>query len=252
MSIGQTIANLFGGASQAAAPQIQTPAQGQPTQPGNLPAQQTPAMASDPSNPNIPANGNPAPEPVALDQFKDIWNPVQSPAADGNKNLFNVDPKQLMEAASKVDFSKSLNPQLIQAVVAGGEDALKALPQLMNAMSQTVYAQNAMTTTKIVEQAVKQSREDFMKELPQHIKLQSVNDSLRNSNPALNHPAAAPILGALQQQLTVKYPNATPTELQQMASQYLDAFAGAMQKPQQPNQTQANSGEQDWSAYLSS
>lgn len=247
MSIGQTIANLFGGGQANQAPAQAPIQQAQPTPPGNIPAEQTTAMQSAPGNVNAPASSTPS----GLDQFNEIWKPVESPEGGTNNSLFNVDPKQLMEAAAKVDFSKSLNPQLVQAVAAGGEGALKALPQLMNAMSQTVYAQNAMTTTKIIEQAVKQTRDSIMADLPQHIKLQSLNDGLRQSNPALNHPAAAPILGALQQQLTVKYPNASASELQTMATQYLEAFTGTMQKPQAP-QTKPANGEQDWSAFLNS
>ena len=246
MSIGPTIANLFSGAPAPA------PVQNAAPTPGNTPAQPTPAMQSDPNNINAPAATTQNQELTGFDKFNDIWKPVESPAGDPNKGLFNVDPKQLMEAAQKVDFSKSINPAHLQAISQGGEPAMAALSQMMNSVSQTVYAQNAMTTAKIVEQAVKQTRESIMKDLPQHIKLQAVNDNLRTENPALNHPAAAPILGALQQQLTVKYPNASATEIAGMAKQYLEGFAGTFAKaPEQNTQSQTKPGETDWTAYLS-
>lgn len=248
MSIGQTIANLFGGGQPSApAPQLQTPA----PQPGNLPAQPAPAMQSDPNNINAPAQTTANQELTGFDKFNDIWKPVESPAGDPNQSLFNVDPKQLMEAAQKVDFSKAINPAHLQAISAGGDDAMKALSQVMNSVSQTVYAQNAMTTAKIVEQAVKQTRDSIMKDLPQHIKLQAVNDNLRTENPQLNHPAAAPILGALQQQLTVKYPNASANEIAGMAKQYLEGFASTFAKPVAQTDTK-QSGDTDWTAYLNS
>lgn len=244
MSIGQTIANLFGGAAAQ-------PAQPATPQPGNLPAQPAPAMASDPSNVNAPAATTATQEATGFDKFNDIWKPSESPAADPNASLFNVDPKQLMAAAQKIDFSSAINPQQLQAISAGGPDAVKAFAQAMNAVSQTVYAQNAMTTTKIVEQATKQAREAMIRELPQHIKLQAVSDNLRTENPALNHPAAAPILGALQQQLTVKYPNASASEISGMAKQYLEGFAGTFAKqPDQTSQSQTKPGETDWTSYL--
>jgi len=246
MSIGQAIASLFSGAP-APAPQAQAA-----PQPGNLPPQPAQAMQSDPNNINAPAQATANQEATGFDKFNDIWKPVESPAGDPNASLFNVDPKQLMAAAQKIDFSSAISPTQLQAISQGGEGAVKAFAQAMNSISQTVYAQNAMTTTKIVEQATKQAREAMLKELPQHIKLQAVNDNLRTENPALNHPAAAPILGALQQQLTVKYPNASATEISSMAKQYLEGFAGTFAKqPDQNNQTQAKPGETDWSAYLS-
>lgn len=249
MSIGQTIANLFGGAQSAPAAQS-APVQTAAPTPGNTPPQATPEMASDPNNINAPAQTTQVQEANGFDKFNDIWKPVESPAGEANSNLFNVDPKQLMEAAQKVDFSKAINPQHLQAIAAGGENAMAALSQVMNSVSQTVYAQNAMTTAKIVEQAVKQTRDSIMKDLPQHIKLQAVNDNLRTENPALNHPAAAPILGALQQQLTVKYPNASATEIAGMAKQYLEGFAGTFAKPAPQNQPETKPGETDWTTFL--
>ncbi len=249
MSVGQMLSNLFGGAQNPQAQQ-QPQAQPQPTPPGNIPVQQTAAMQSDPNNINVPAQTTQA-QVEGLDKFTDLWKPAESPSGQQPSQLFNVDPKQLMEAASKVDFSKAINPNHLQAISAGGEDAMKALSQVLNQVSQTVYAQNAMTTTKIVEQAVKQTRDSIMADLPQHIKLQAASDSLRNDNPALNHPSAAPIIGALQQQLAVKFPNASATELATMAKNYLTDFASVAAPRPTQTQEQSSSKETDWSAYLS-
>ena len=253
MSIGSMMANLFGGG------QPQQPQQQQMPQPGNLPAQQTPAMQSSPANPNVPAGQtDPAPanpatnaQPEGLDRFNDLWKPVESPAGGAPDPLFNVDPKQLMEAAKKIDFTKVIQPTQLQAIAQGGEQAVSAFAQALNTVAQTVYAQNAHATAKIVEQAVAKSQEAIRSELPQHIKRQTVSDSLRTDNPALSHPAAAPILGALEQQLTMKFPNATAPEIKAMATDYLTSFAGTFQKPasQQTQSAQTNQG-MDWDSWI--
>lgn len=247
MSIGQTIANLFSGgsSSQPAAPAAQ------PTPPGNMPATQTPAQLSDPNNVNAPAQTVEELNKTGLDAFNDIWKPVESPAGTQPADFLNVDPKQLMEAASKVDFSKVINPAQLQAISAGGEEAMKAFAQSMNQIAQATYAQSTMATAKIVQQAVAKTKESIMADLPQHIKLQSLNDTLRTDNPALKHPAAAPLMGALQQQLTVKYPNASAQELAKMAQDYLINFANIAnpQQSQQKTQTTADAGP-DWDAWL--
>ncbi len=251
MSIGSTIANLFGGAP-AAQPAQQQLNQNQMPQPGNLPEQQTPAMQSAPGNPNVPANGNPAPAttPEGLDKFNDLWKPVESPAGQQPDQMFNVDPKQLMDAAKKIDFTKVIQPNQLQAISQGGDAAVNAFAQALNTVAQTVYAQSAHATAKIVEQAVAKSQETMRSEIPQHIKRQTVNESLRTDNPALSHPAAAPIMGALEQQLTTKFPNATAMEIKSMASDYLNSFAGAFQKPAQQTQSTQSSGT-DWDKWIS-
>ena len=255
MSIGSLMSNLFGGTP------AQAPVQNQMPQPGNLPAQQTQAMQAAPTNPNTPASSDPqagqqtaqtGAAPEGLDKFNDLWKPVESPAGDANNTAFNVDPKQLMAAAQKIDFTKVIQPAQLQAIAQGGDAAVQAFAGALNQVAQTVYAQSAHATSKIVEQAINRSQDAMRNEMPQQIKRLNVSESLRADNPALSHPAAAPILGALEQQITQKFPNASSAEISRMATEYLSSFAGAMQKPQAQNQTQQqNSKETDWNSYLS-
>lgn len=254
MSIGAMMANLFGGATHQAAP-AQQPTQ---QQPGNLPAQQTPAMAANPANPAAPANDqNPqasAPNPAAegLDKFNDLWKPVESSQNSQAEPLINVKPEQMMEVAKKIDFTRVMNQEQLNAVAAGGQGAVQAMAQIMNTVAQTVYAQNMHATKTMVEQAVQKTQEQMRSELPQHIKLQTVSESVRGSNPAFNHPAAAPIMGALQQQLTTKFPNASAAEIASMAGDYISSFATALQPKQaQANQDQQTAGNFDWDKWAS-
>lgn len=258
-------ASLFGGVSNSSqpAPQANQPApQSAQPSPGNLPAE-APGMQSSQNNPNAPASQNPqAPQnPAAdgdtqvtgLDQFKELWSPVESPAGGQQQQLFNLDPKELMTAAQKIDFAKVIKPEQLQAISQGGEAAVQSFASALNTVAQTVYAQSAHTTAKLVEQAIAKSQESFRNELPQHIKRQTVSETLRAENPALSHPAASPILGALEQQLTMKFPNASAHEISGLAKNYLESFASSFQKPQtapQGNGNQAGQDETDWSKYL--
>jgi len=248
MSIGEMFSNLFSGAPAAPQQQAQAPAQ---PQPGNLPEQMTAGMQSAPGNVNTPATGNPPPA-EGLDKFNDLWKPAES-ASNGQPNgMFNVDPKQLMDAAKKIDFTKVIQPAQLQAIAAGGPDAMNAFAQALNSVAQTVYAQNAHATAKIVEQAIGKSQDAMRLEMPGQIKRLNVSESLRAENPALTHPAASPILGALEQQMTQKFPNASSMEISKMAQEYLVSFSKAMQKPEQQAApgTSTGSKDADWSAYL--
>ena len=255
MSIGSVMSSLFGGTP------AQAPAQNQMPQPGNLPAQQTPAMQAAPTNPNTPASSDPqagqgnqqaGAAPEGLDKFNDLWKPAEFPAGQGQSGMFNVDPTQLMDAAKKIDFSKVIQPQQLQAIAQGGEGAMAAFAAAMNSVAQTVYAQNAHATAKIVEQAIGKSQDAMRLEMPNQIKRLNVSESLRAENPALTHPAASPILGALEQQMTQKFPNASSMEISKMAQEYLVSFSKAMQKPesQTNQQSSANGKDVDWTAYL--
>lgn len=259
------LAQLFG--SQVAQPtttqsttapntqQQQQPGTGNPGagQPGNIP----PSAAT---NSNAKADGTTAPNGVVpaggesgspLDQFADLWK--IEPKKDGeNPEEFslNVDPKKLMEAAGKTDFSRALNQELLTKIAGGGEDAVKAMVTAMNSMAQATYGQSTLTTAKIVEQALEAQRSQFMQQLPGMIKQHQLGDSLASENPLFSNPAVQPIMDALKAQLTVKHPNATAAELTSMAKNYVAAL-GTSFAPKPPSQGDASkSKEYDWSNFL--
>lgn len=259
---------LFGGAP---APQQQTQQQSAPNQnqqqpqnngagqPGNIPQNPNTNVANTPgAAPNgvVPdnVNQNPAdPNASQLDNFGNLWQPNDTTGQEPQP-LINVDPKSLAEAASKTNFVKMISPEQLKAISEGGEGAMQAFAQAMNKVAQGVYAQSAFATTKIVEQAVAKAQERFTSEIPNHVKKLQVSESLRSENPALNHPAASPILGAIESQLTLKHPNASSAEITNMAKQYLEQFATAINKPKAQKQAEqdnkANAG-MDWSTFLS-
>lgn len=246
MSIFDT---LFGGAKPAET----TPAPATPAQPGNLSQTPTPALPANPAVPAEPQATNTTPQ-SPMDQFSELWQPNTTPAAP-DQPLINIDPKQLADAARKTDFSKLVSPELMARVQAGGEDGATAMVQMLNQLGQGIYAQSAFASSKLVEQAVAKARDQFNADIPGHVKKLQVSDSLRQENPIFNHPAASPILGAVESQLTVKYPNASASEITKMAKQYLEGFATAVNAPATAAAAEADakaksSTETDWSKFL--
>lgn len=241
--------------AQSATPQT-TP---NPGGPGNLPTGAAATGATPPGaapNGQIPAtdaNGAVvAPTPFA--DFQDLWkNEPTNPNAPAPGVFGTVDPAKFMEAAGKIDFSKVVTPEQLTAISSGGEAAMAAFAGAMNKVAQGVYAQSAYATTKIVEQALSRSKESLLAELPQHIKRQTVTDSLRSENPIFNNPAVTPIISALEAQMTVKYPNASAPEITQMAKQYVEALGSSFApkpkaEPGAPGN--ARTQQQDWDAWV--
>lgn len=230
---------LFGGTTPAPAAQPAASQQAAPQsgagQPGNIPPQpnQQPAQntgtAPNGVVPAQPAAATPSPDAPQLDTFSALWQPEQNPQP--NQPLISIDPKALADAARKTDFTKMISQEQLTAIGAGGEGAMQAFAQAMNSVAQGVYAQSAFAATKIAEQAVERASARFTSEIPAHVKKLQVSENLRSDNPALSHPAASPILGAIESQLTMKHPQASSAEISKMAKQYLDNFATAINKP---------------------
>lgn len=249
------IMDMFKSGAPAAPQQQQgvTPGAGQP---GNIPPNSaTPATATSGTVPGVTGTSaavesNPAAPASPLDQFTDLWN--TAPLTDAQKaaasnNVLAIDPQKIIAAAGKVDFAKVIKPEQLAAITAGGQGAAEAFAAAMNAVSQATYANSAIATTKIVEAALKQNQDKFDAALPGMLKKHNLSDSLRQDNPALNHPAAAPILQALESQITTKFPNATNSEIKQMAVSFLTSFASAA-NPATATQNKATegAGEFDW------
>jgi hypothetical protein len=199
--------------------------QGSPTQ-VNQPGQPLPGTnSSGQTAPNgvIPAGAQGAATPVEspLDAFKDVWQTTVKPGDSTDGPMFgNIDAKKLMESAGQVDFAKTISPEQMQAIAAGGEGAVKAFAESMNKVAQSVYAQSAFATTKIVDQAMARQQENFAKNLPSMVRKFSVNENLVAENPLLSNPALTPLVSALTDQLTGKNPNATSAEIQSQVNDY--------------------------------
>lgn len=211
------------------------------------PAASTTSTAEGASTSQDAAKENKSP----LDQYTELWKNDPTKKADQSSTVFNVDQQKLLEAASKVDFTKAITPDMLAAIKAGGEGANEAFIDAINKVSQLNYAQSTLAASKIVEQALAQAEVKFAERVPNMIKRQQASDSLITANPALSHPAAQPIIYAIQHQMAAKYPDATPTELQRMATEYLENFANlAMPKKPETTKSQSVKNETDWSEWL--
>jgi hypothetical protein len=260
------IMSLFRGATPQPAATPAPATQGGPTQVAN-PGQPLPGtQASSATAPNgvVPTQGatglegitpNPAQPTSPLDTFKDIWQTPANSQGNPSPAMFaNVDQAKLMDSARKVDFAKAVTPEQLQAIGAGGEGAVQAFAQAMNNVAQTVYAQSAFATTKIVDQALAKAQESFDARLPSMVKKFSVNENLQTENPLLSNPALTPLVSALSEQLVRKNPNATSSEIQQQVNDYFAALGTtfAPKAPETPaSRAAARAAKQeDWSAFL--
>jgi len=218
MSFFQSVANVFSPAAPAAQAQQQ---------------QQTATGDGNPQTPNQPTT--PA---SPLDSFADLWqNADTGTEPTDNASMFAVDSKALNETVGKMNFLGNIPPKVQEALNAGGESAVKANLYLMNQVAQQSFAQSAQATTKIVEAALAKQAEAFESRVSDVVKKQGMRDDLASSNPVFKHAAAAPILQGLEAQILKKYPNASPTELSQMAQNFLKSFADEISGVNKPKES---------------
>ncbi len=253
MSVATMFTNFLAGSPAAAPANAQ---QAAPT-PGNIPADaasrlQATANAATAPNGVIPADMNTQiqkPESI-LDNFKDIWNtPTNNSAAPAP--LFNISQDKLMEAARKQNFKPQLSQEQMAAINAGGPEAMQAMLEVVNTMTQDVYAQSAFAATQLISGALDKSGFAKRADVDSAVKNNLVSDSLRTANPIFSNPVTAPLMEGLKQQILLKNPNASPTELTQLAQEYLQGFMQLAGSPQQQQQQQAAASKgEDWDKFF--
>lgn len=162
-----------------------------------------------------------------LDDFKTLW---ETPKDDkGNplpptSNAVSIafDPAKMGEALNKVNLASNVPADLVQKALGGDQ---QAFIEAMNAVGKNTFMLAAQSAVKLMEDALKKHDASVTARMPGLVKEHMTSDRLVSENPVFSHPSTAPVLQALQKQFQLKHPNATATELQGMAKQYLAGVA---------------------------
>lgn len=217
-----------------------------PAQPGNLPNQQP----ADPTK--IDGANNPPPNPDAspLDQFKDLWEPTNTNEGEPAPMFEQLDPTKVQEAMNRADFSGAISQENLSAISEGGEAAMRAFSDSLNAVARQVMSQSTLVANKMIETQVTKALESHQAKLPDMLKKQTLKDNLSSTNPLFKNPAIKPVAEAVQMQLAAKYPDASVAEVNEMVSNFLTTMSGAF-NPNQPSSSDAAGLEStDWSVFL--
>ena len=238
----------FFGAAGAANPAAQTQQQQQPA--GQPPAggqaapegqQQQQQQQTAPASP--------------LDAFAGLWQTQQQQQ--------KVDPlsaevipmgaeqlQALQQRVSTVNFLSGVKPESIAAAL-GGDQA--AFVSVLNSAVQAAMLQSVRVNNTMLNAAVNQRTADIMKALPGNVQQALTSNQLRQDLPIFNHPAAAPMLAALEQNLLTNQPGITPAQASQVARDYLQNFAAELNGGSSKTQTPSSNSPAgiDWSKMFS-
>lgn len=246
MSIFQ---QLFGNKPQQAAtpqqaqqPQSQQPTPNQHIQHNNqVPnGSNTPVQQPTPENPN-PQSPN--------QEFADLWSNT-SQQQQGQEPNFRLDPAKLNEQLANASFTGAIKPEQVQKILAGGEEAVGALMDVLNTFGRDVFSKSANFSSNMAENSYAHATRSVKNGLPDLVKSTLSQQELFTANPKLRDPALQPMVQAIQGQIQAKHPNASPGEVNAMVNQYFDRVKGAFTKEEAPQQKNNTADAADFSSFL--
>lgn len=262
MSIFQTLFSGISGGNSAppAAPAQNSQQQGQ--QQGQQPAPQStqnPAFPSQQQQTNGATTDQQqqAPNDNPLDAYKDIFNPVQTdPAKQPEASTAVVfNQQEVQQKLQGMDFMKFVNPQDLQALQQGGEGAVTAMGNMMNAMMRQAMLMQTAFAANTANRAAEFAMSKTSSAVPELVRGQLTQQEF--ADPSMNHPALQPMIKALTNQFQNQFPKASPQEVANHVKTYLGTIGqvfspeskGANNSQTNGQNTQSNS--QDWSTFFS-
>lgn len=194
---------------------------------------------------------------------KDTQNPIDAytkmmQTSNNNSAIeapsFSLDPKIVADVASKMDFTKGLNPELIQKATSG--DAASML-QLIQEVGRNSYRASLEHATKLTDTHLGQRSEFESKRVKEGVRSQLTSDALSqgsDTNANLNHPVVKAELNRIAKSFanSPEYADASPQEIAKAAKQYMTDLHNALNPadPKKDKDGQPKKGEIDYMAYL--
>lgn len=176
------------------------------------------------------------PDPNSMDyQLAEMQKVWQTPTtADGkpltpqadplSQQLFNFDPKQVNEAAAKLDFTSGINPELAGKALGGDATALL---DLINQSVQKAFVASTLNTGNLLNDGFTRHGKNIDAALPTRLRNHAVATSA-SEDPVLSHPAVAPMVNSMKLMIAAKDPSLTPQQVQEQAEGWAKGFAKAM------------------------
>ena len=184
-----------------------------------------------------------------FDSYKKLFDNAAT-KSDIQAPSFNLDPKVVAEVSSKMDFTKGINPELVQKATNGDASAMIGLIQ---EVGRNAYRASLEHTTKLTDTHLGQRSEFDSKRLQKGVREQLTNDALASSA-NLNHPVIKAELNRIAKQFAAsdEYADASPQEIANAAKKYLNDLHSAM-NPEDPSKTKDGKDrpmEVDYMKYL--
>jgi len=181
-----------------------------------------------------------------LDEYKKMFdNSVKS--SDIEAPSFKIDPAVLGKVSDTMDFTKGIDPELMTKALSG--DA-KSLLDVMQSVGRNTYKASLEHNTSLTDAHLSNRAAFERQSVDKGVKQQLTANALSTA-PNYDHPVVKAELNRVANQFAQANPDASPTQIATAAQKYIADLQGALNPTKSPEQTQAESGEVDWSKYIS-
>jgi hypothetical protein len=220
----KSIANIFGG--PAATPAANAAPAANPVDPNVTKPAATPGPDGSVQLENKGATKEQK-QQNPLDPFADLWEPPKQEGEPGNGKppQTQTPPKSpdYVAAAKKIDFSRLVPPELATKALGGDTTAFS---QILNTIGQSGFAAAGKMTEGMIAKAIEKARAEIDSSLSGRFKELAVSNT-RSKNPNMQHKAVRPMVEAIKSQMSLKFPDASPEEIQAKSEDYVAAMLAA-------------------------
>ena len=214
---------------------------------------------SDGSNPAIPAAGKGEESPLA--NYKDLYTKKEgAPTTPTAVPQFNLDVGKLAEHTKGMDFTKSMDPEMVTKAMSGDTTAFA---NVLNAAVQQGFQQSTVLTANLVQQALtSQANKYETSVIPELMRKFTTEAGIREKAPTLANPAVAPLVRQAEEQFRQQYPQASAQEITDYTTKYMTDISKSILESQGLQVTAApdqatlrkqaqQAGDGDWSIFFS-
>lgn len=181
-----------------------------------------------------------------LDAYNEMYKNSAS-STDLAAPSFRIDPKVLGEVSNSMDFTKGINPELMQKALAGDT---KSLVDMMQSVGRSAYSASLEHATALTETHLGHRTEFDRKQIDKGVRNQLTTSALSNA-PNYSHPVVKAELNRVANMIAQANPDASPSQIAQAAQKQLQDIASALSGSQSNSHSSGGSNEPtDWSKYL--
>lgn len=207
--------------------------------------------------PVIPATTPaPAEQPKSFtDRFTSLWQ--SDPKTDAQpinwKPDIKTDPVKVKAAAAALDFTGQIPKELLEKAAKGDP---VAFAQVINDSARLGFERAVEVNANVVNDALTQQATLFKDTVvPRILKDHATTQALRADNSLYENKAAAPMLSVVENQMKIKFPEASPAEITAHAKEFVNGFAQVVVEANgmtvnKPVAIAANKKEVDWDSYF--
>lgn len=223
----------------------------QQQQQNNNPPQGKENLSDNP--PTTDSNGKmPGSEPLnqnPLDVYKKMFENANA-NAEVEAPKFSLDPKVVSDVSRKMDFTRGINPETMQKATSGD---VNALLDIIKTVGQNTYRAALEHNTALTDTFISQRSEFESKKIDSGVRKQLTSSALANT-PNYNHPVVKAELNRIASQFAAANPDSSPQEVAEAAKKYIEDLQSALNPSAGKNAdgSDDNSGEMDWTKYLTS